>query len=71
MTLGKKGLTSGAIKGLTVCCTCSTLCAVLLGRHAALYLSAVQRYKAAFPGLSPVSFINDHRVVAGNRQPPI
>ncbi|CAI9588633.1 unnamed protein product [Staurois parvus] len=29
MTLGRKGLTSGAIKGLTVCCLCFTLCAVL------------------------------------------
>ncbi|CAI9597926.1 unnamed protein product, partial [Staurois parvus] len=34
MALGRKGLTSGAIKGLTVCC-------VLLCRQAALYCSAV------------------------------
>ncbi|CAI9548740.1 unnamed protein product, partial [Staurois parvus] len=29
MTLDRKGLTSGAIKRLTVCCVCFTLCAVL------------------------------------------
>ncbi|CAI9566240.1 unnamed protein product [Staurois parvus] len=45
MTLGRKGLASGAIKGLTVCgftVCCLTLCAmcVLLRRHAALYFSA-------------------------------
>ncbi|CAI9608551.1 unnamed protein product, partial [Staurois parvus] len=32
MTLGRKGLTSGAIKGLTVCCLCFTV-------HGALYCS--------------------------------
>ncbi|CAI9624937.1 unnamed protein product [Staurois parvus] len=28
MTLGRKGLTSGEIKGLTVCFVCFTMCAV-------------------------------------------
>ncbi|CAI9579167.1 unnamed protein product [Staurois parvus] len=42
MALGRKGLTSGAIKGLTV--WCFTMCAVcvLLGKHTALYYSAMQ-----------------------------
>ncbi|CAI9600063.1 unnamed protein product [Staurois parvus] len=46
MTLGRKGLTSGAIKGLTVCCVCFTVCAVcvLLGTHTALYCPAMQSY---------------------------
>ncbi|CAI9559421.1 unnamed protein product, partial [Staurois parvus] len=33
MTLGRKGLTSGAMKGLTVCCVCvllKTCCCVFL-----------------------------------------
>ncbi|CAI9589925.1 unnamed protein product, partial [Staurois parvus] len=43
MTLGRKGLTSGVIQLLTVCCDTSQGCAVLLSRPAAYYLSAVQR----------------------------
>ncbi|CAI9590831.1 unnamed protein product [Staurois parvus] len=43
MALGRNGLTSGAIKGLTVCCfTMLSVCA-LLCKHAALYCSAMQR----------------------------
>ncbi|CAI9611720.1 unnamed protein product, partial [Staurois parvus] len=44
MALGRKGLTSGVIKGLTVCCVVFTLCAVcvLLGRQTAFYCSAQQ-----------------------------
>ncbi|CAI9564433.1 unnamed protein product, partial [Staurois parvus] len=42
MTLGRKGLTSGKIKGRTVCCVCFTVCCVLLGSHAVLYCSAMQ-----------------------------
>ncbi|CAI9591998.1 unnamed protein product, partial [Staurois parvus] len=43
MALDRKGLPSGAIKGLTVCCVCFTLCAVivLLCKHAALYCYAM------------------------------
>ncbi|CAI9602836.1 unnamed protein product, partial [Staurois parvus] len=43
MTLGRKGLTSGVIKGLTVCCSTKCAVCVLLGRHIAVYFSAVQR----------------------------
>ncbi|CAI9546818.1 unnamed protein product [Staurois parvus] len=39
MTLGRKGLTSGMIKGLTVCCVCA-----LHGKHTALYGSAMQSH---------------------------
>ncbi|CAI9566252.1 unnamed protein product [Staurois parvus] len=55
MTLGRKGLTSEAIKGLTVCCF--TMCAVcvLLGKHAAVYFCAVQRNTQQHTGLSPVT----------------
>ncbi|CAI9539715.1 unnamed protein product [Staurois parvus] len=42
MALGKKGLTSGAIKGLTVCCF--TLCAVFHCKHTALYGSTLQSH---------------------------
>ncbi|CAI9604560.1 unnamed protein product, partial [Staurois parvus] len=42
MTLGRKGLTSGVIKGLTVCCfTVLSVCA-LLCKHIAFYCSAIQ-----------------------------
>ncbi|CAI9545934.1 unnamed protein product, partial [Staurois parvus] len=34
MTLGRKGLTSGAIKGLTVCCFTMWPVCVLLCKHA-------------------------------------
>ncbi|CAI9579453.1 unnamed protein product [Staurois parvus] len=44
MALGRKGLTSGAIKGLTVCCF--TLCPVCLlhCKHTAVYGSAMQSH---------------------------
>ncbi|CAI9596274.1 unnamed protein product, partial [Staurois parvus] len=64
MTLGRKGLTCGAIKGLPVCCF--TLCAVcvLLGKHAALYCSAV------YTQTSPLSlFLSDRWVPVENLQP--
>ncbi|CAI9591368.1 unnamed protein product, partial [Staurois parvus] len=54
MTLGRKGLTSGAIKELTVCCVCFMLCAILLGRHAALYRSVVQRDTKQHVQVSPL-----------------
>ncbi|CAI9540346.1 unnamed protein product, partial [Staurois parvus] len=44
MALGKKRLTCGAIKGLTVCCfTMWPVCA-LHCKHTALYGSAMQRH---------------------------
>ncbi|CAI9577167.1 unnamed protein product [Staurois parvus] len=51
MALGRKGLTSGVIKGLIVYCVLFNVCCVcaLLCKHAALYCSAVQKYKAACP----------------------
>ncbi|CAI9586650.1 unnamed protein product, partial [Staurois parvus] len=42
MTLGRKGLTCGAIKGLNVCCVVFYIVCALLGKHAALYCSATQ-----------------------------
>ncbi|CAI9568800.1 unnamed protein product [Staurois parvus] len=47
MTLGRKGLTSGAIKGLTVCCVCFTLwggVCVLHCNHTALDGCAVHSH---------------------------
>ncbi|CAI9622208.1 unnamed protein product [Staurois parvus] len=46
MALGRKGLKSGAIKGLTVCCVCFTreICC------------CAEKYKVLYTGLSPVSF---------------
>ncbi|CAI9594799.1 unnamed protein product, partial [Staurois parvus] len=45
MALGRKGSTSGEIKGLSVCCVCCftvlSVC-VLLCKHDALYCSAMQ-----------------------------
>ncbi|CAI9532863.1 unnamed protein product, partial [Staurois parvus] len=46
MALGRKGLTCGAIKGLTVCCVCT-----LHWRHAALYWSAMQSYTKQHAGV--------------------
>ncbi|CAI9589421.1 unnamed protein product, partial [Staurois parvus] len=44
MALGRKGLTSGAIKWLTVCCFTKCAVCVLLGKHAAaVYFAAMQR----------------------------
>ncbi|CAI9545365.1 unnamed protein product, partial [Staurois parvus] len=42
MTLGRKGLTSGAIKGLTVCCFTVYCVCGLLCQHIALYCCAMQ-----------------------------
>ncbi|CAI9605985.1 unnamed protein product, partial [Staurois parvus] len=39
MALGRKGLTSGAIKGLTLCAVCVLHC-----KHTALYGSAMQSH---------------------------
>ncbi|CAI9610423.1 unnamed protein product, partial [Staurois parvus] len=39
MALGRKGLKSGVIKGLTVCCVCFTHC-----KHTDLYGSAMQSH---------------------------
>ncbi|CAI9572278.1 unnamed protein product, partial [Staurois parvus] len=39
MALGRKGLTSGVIKGLTVCCVRALHC-----KHTALYGSATQSH---------------------------
>ncbi|CAI9565780.1 unnamed protein product, partial [Staurois parvus] len=43
MALGRKGLTSGVIKGLTVCCVCFNACVVcvLLCKHATVYFCSV------------------------------
>ncbi|CAI9533478.1 unnamed protein product, partial [Staurois parvus] len=46
MMLGRKGLTSGVIKGLTVCCVClqwGCVCA-LHCKHTALYGSALKSH---------------------------
>ncbi|CAI9552895.1 unnamed protein product [Staurois parvus] len=37
-----RGLTSGVIKGITVCCFTMRLCAVFHCKHTALYGSAMQ-----------------------------
>ncbi|CAI9569338.1 unnamed protein product, partial [Staurois parvus] len=72
MTLGRKGLTSGVIKGLTVCCfTVESCCFVLL--------CCAEKYTAACPcwqerdlclhtGLSPVSFTR--RLPGAGRESP-
>ncbi|CAI9590915.1 unnamed protein product, partial [Staurois parvus] len=64
MTPGRKGLTSGVIKGLTLCCVCFTLYATCCF----VFLCCAERYKAECPcwqerdlcclhtGLFPVSF---------------
>ncbi|CAI9585207.1 unnamed protein product, partial [Staurois parvus] len=44
MALGMKGLTSGAIKGLTVCCFTMEAVCVLHCNHTALYGSAMQSH---------------------------
>ncbi|CAI9619441.1 unnamed protein product, partial [Staurois parvus] len=46
MALGRKWLTSGAIKGLTVCCVCFTmrLCLCFHCKHTALYGSAMHSH---------------------------
>ncbi|CAI9591466.1 unnamed protein product [Staurois parvus] len=67
MALGRKGLTSGAIKGLTVCCfTVCCVCA-LLCQHIPLYDSSMQSHTkqcvradgrdlyCLHTGLSPIS----------------
>ncbi|CAI9545250.1 unnamed protein product, partial [Staurois parvus] len=72
MTLGRKGLTSGVIKRLTVCGVCFTMCAVCCFTWETccfVFLCCVEKYKATCPGLSPVSFADDHQVPAGNRWP--
>ncbi|CAI9532066.1 unnamed protein product, partial [Staurois parvus] len=69
MTLGRKGLTSGVIKGLTVCCFTACAVCVLLGKHDAVYFFAVQRNTQQYRGLSPVSVTHDRRVPAGNLSP--
>ncbi|CAI9597968.1 unnamed protein product, partial [Staurois parvus] len=79
MTLGRKGLTSGAIKGLTVCCVCFTVCCVLLCMHAALYCSAMQSNTKQCVGADrgeicivfiqtspPSVFLGDRQVPVGN-----
>ncbi|CAI9542681.1 unnamed protein product [Staurois parvus] len=52
MALGRKGLTSGVIKGLTVCCVCFTvgLCqCVSLQAHCFGRLWCAQPSKAVWP----------------------
>ncbi|CAI9606683.1 unnamed protein product, partial [Staurois parvus] len=46
MALGRKGLTSGVIKGLTVCCFTMVICVLCVFhcKHTALYGSAMQSH---------------------------
>ncbi|CAI9532745.1 unnamed protein product [Staurois parvus] len=58
MTLGRKGLTFWAIKGLTICSVCFTMCAVCcFTKETCCFVSlcCTEKYKAACLGLSPVS----------------
>ncbi|CAI9575831.1 unnamed protein product, partial [Staurois parvus] len=79
MALGRKGLTFGAIKGLTVCCVCFTKCTVFHCKHTALYGCAMQSHTKKCSGadrgeicgvytqVSPLSeILVDHRVSARN-----
>ncbi|CAI9573212.1 unnamed protein product, partial [Staurois parvus] len=56
MTLGTKGLTSGAIKGLTVCCFINCAVCFLPVKYAALHCCAMEsNTKQHDTELSPVS----------------
>ncbi|CAI9585901.1 unnamed protein product [Staurois parvus] len=81
MALGRKGLTSGAIKGLTVCWVCFTmgLCLVLLGgcllvlhcNHTALDGCAVHKHPEQQTKQSsfPSEMLGNHQAPAGNHCP--
>ncbi|CAI9573017.1 unnamed protein product, partial [Staurois parvus] len=59
MTLGRKGLTSGVIKGLTVCCAVLhyVLCVCFTRETCCfVFLCCAEKYKATRLGVSPVSF---------------
>ncbi|CAI9541999.1 unnamed protein product, partial [Staurois parvus] len=66
MTLGRKGLTSGAIKGSTVCCAVfHIMCCVLFYYVNMLLCRTIQNSIQT----SPLSvFLSDHWVPAGNRR---
>ncbi|CAI9550129.1 unnamed protein product, partial [Staurois parvus] len=46
MTLGRRGLTSGVIKGLTVCCFTCLVCVLISPAHCFVWLCIAEPYKA-------------------------
>ncbi|CAI9533672.1 unnamed protein product [Staurois parvus] len=62
MALGRKGLTSGAIKGITVCCFTVRCVSALHCKHTALYGSAMQSHTKQCAGADrgEICFVYTH-----------